>query len=264
MINESTPDQVGLPQCAYVLGAPVHIVEIGGVLDLMERWIRQRQGRHWIAVTSSHGLVEAHKNDEFKAILRSADLSLPDGKWTARAAGKKVSCPPKQVRGTDLLLGFLALAEKRGYTNFFYGDTPGVLEGLQQNLGGKFPGLKIVGAYSPPFRELTPKEDERITHLINQANPDVLWVGLGLPKQERWIFAHRDKLNVPVTVAVGAAFKFASGRVTNAPRWVRESGFEWLWRFFHEPRRTWYRAFVYGPQFAAYTILELCGLRRFE
>ena len=264
MSSGSTSDRVEFPPCAYVLGAPVHIVGVGGVLDLMERWIQQRQGRHWIAVTSSHGLVEAHKKGDFKAILRSADLSVPDGKWTARAAGKKASCSPKQVRGTDLLLGFLALAEKRGYTNFFYGDTPGVLEGLQQNLGEKLPGLRIVGAYSPPFRELTPEEDAHITQLINQANPDVLWVGLGLPKQERWIFAHRDKLNVPVTVAVGAAFKFASGRVKNAPAWIREAGFEWLWRFFHEPRRTWYRAFVYGPQFAACTILELCGLRRYE
>ena len=135
---------------------------------------------------------------------------------------------------------------------------------LKRNLGEKFPGLRIVGAYSPPFRDLTPEEDAHITQLINQANPDVLWVGLGLPKQERWIFAHRDRLNVPVMVAIGAAFKFASGSVKNAPSWIRESGFEWLWRFFHEPRRTWNRAFVYGPQFAAYTILELCGLRRYE
>jgi N-acetylglucosaminyldiphosphoundecaprenol N-acetyl-beta-D-mannosaminyltransferase len=263
-MSGGTSDRVELLPCAYVLGAPVHIVDMGGVLDLMEQWIQQRQGRHWIAVTSSHGLVEAHKNSDFKAILRSADLSVPDGKWTARAAGKKAACPPKQVRGTDLLMGFLALAEKRGYTSFFYGDTERVLEVLRKNLGEKFPGLKIVGAHSPPFRELTPAEDEQITRLINQANPDVLWVGLGLPKQERWIYAHRDKLNVPVTVAVGAAFKFASGGVKNAPAWIRELGFEWLWRFFHEPRRTWYRAFVYGPQFAAYTILELCGLRRYE
>ena len=264
MTNWSGSAQFELPPCASVLGAPVHIVDVGEVLHFMERWIQQRRGRHWIAVTSSHGLVEAHKHGDFKAILRSADLSVPDGKWTARAAGKKASCSPKQVRGTDLLLRFLALANEKSYTNFFYGDTEGVLELLKRNLGEKFPGLRIVGAYSPPFRELTPEEDAQITQLINQANPDVLWVGLGLPKQERWIFAHRARLNVPVMVAIGAAFKFASGSVKNAPAWIRESGFEWLWRFFHEPRRTWNRAFVYGPQFAAHTLLELSGLRKYK
>ena len=97
--------------------------------------------------------------------------------------------------------------------------------------------------------------------MINQAGPDVLWVGLGLPKQEQWIFSHREKLDVPVIVAAGAAFKFVSGKVQSAPGWIRESGFEWLWRFFHEPGRTWRRAFVYGPEFAARSLLELMRRR---
>lgn len=242
----------------------MHVVDVREVVQVMEQWICEGDGRHWIAVTSSHGIVEGYKHVEFKTILESADLSVPDGKWTARAAAQKASCAPKQVRGTDLLRGFCDLANRKGYSNFFYGDTEEILALSTRRLSERFPNLRIVGTHSPPFRELTPDEDAQIIHMINRAKPDVVWVGLGLPKQEKWIFAHRDKINVPVMVAIGAGFKFVSGKVQSAPPWIRELGFEWLWRFFREPKRLWHRAFVYGPQFAAHTILELSGLKRYE
>ncbi len=264
MISSYSANRAVTPPCVRVLGVPVHVVDVREVLQLMEQWICERDARYWVAVTSSHGIVEGHKKVEFRAILESAALSVSDGKWTARAAARKASCATKQVRGADLLWGFCDLASHKGYSNFFYGDTEEVLALSTRRLTERFPDLRIVGAYSPPFRELTPDEDAQIIHMINQAKPDVLWVGLGLPKQEKWIFAHRDQLNAPVVVAIGAAFKFVSGRVKNAPPWIQESGFEWLWRFFHEPRRTWRRAFVYGPQFAAYVILELSGLKNYE
>jgi N-acetylglucosaminyldiphosphoundecaprenol N-acetyl-beta-D-mannosaminyltransferase len=264
MTSDPVGEQAKNPPCVRIIGVPVHVVDVGEVVRIMARWIRERDGRHWIAVTSSHGVVEGHKRLEFRSILESADLSVPDGKWTARAAGRKASCASKQVRGADLLWSFCALASQNGHSNFFYGDTEETLTLAARSLLERFPGVRIVGAYSPPFRELTPDEDAQIIRMINQAKPDVLWVGLGLPKQEEWIFAHRDKLDVPVTVAIGAAFKFVAGKVKSAPPWIRKSGFEWLWRFFHEPRRTWHRAFVYGPQFAACTLLELSGLRNYD
>jgi N-acetylglucosaminyldiphosphoundecaprenol N-acetyl-beta-D-mannosaminyltransferase len=236
-------------------------MDTGQVLHTMEQWLARRDRTRWIAVTSSHGLVEGQRNLAFKTILESADLSLPDGKWTSRAAAKKAACAPKQVRGADFLLAFCRLASEKGYTNFFYGDTEEVLGLCVAKLSAEFPRLRIAGAYSPPFRDLTPEEDAQVVEMINRARPDVLWVGLGLPKQEQWIYAHRDKLNVPVMVAVGAAFKFVSGKIKSAPLWVREWGFEWLWRFFHEPGRTWRRAFIYGPQFAARSLLELSGFK---
>ena len=256
--------QVDQPLCAEVLGAPVHIIGIEGVLQVMERWIQERQQPRWIAVTGSHGLVEAHKHPDFRAVLRSADLSVPDGNWAARVAAKKLSCETKQVRGADLLAAFCELASRKGYTSYFYGDTGETLALASDRLRKKYPGLKIVGAYSPPFRELAPDEDVQIVEAINWANPDVLWVALGLPKQEKWIFGHRDRLKAPVIVAVGAAIKFHSGKVKPAPPWASQSGLEWLWRFFHEPRRTWRRAFVYGPQFAGLSLLELAGLKKFR
>jgi N-acetylglucosaminyldiphosphoundecaprenol N-acetyl-beta-D-mannosaminyltransferase len=255
--------QVDEPLCAEVLGAPVHIIGIEDVLQMMERWFQDRARPRWIAVTGSHGVLEAHKRPDFRAVLQSADLSVPDGMWAARVAAKKLSCETKQVRGADLLAAFCELASRKGYTNYFYGDTGETLALASDRLRKKYPGLKIVGAYSPPFRELSPEEDAQVVALINQANPDVLWVALGLPRQERWIFSHRGRLKAPVIVAVGAGIKFHSGKVKPAPRWASQAGLEWLWRFFHEPRRTWRRAFVYGPQFAALSLLELAGLKKF-
>jgi N-acetylglucosaminyldiphosphoundecaprenol N-acetyl-beta-D-mannosaminyltransferase len=161
-----------------------------------------------------------------------------------------------------LLEAFCKISSREGLSSFFYGDTQNTLEVARDKLSQTFPGLKIVGIYSPPFRELTPDEDAQIVDMINQANPDVLWVALGLPKQERWIVAHLGLLKVPVIVAIGAAIKFHSGKVKPAPRWASRAGFEWLWRFFHEPRRTWRRAFVYGPQFAALCLWDLARSKR--
>jgi len=253
---------LGQPPCAEVLGAPVHVVDIHHVLRIMEQWIRERDRPHWIAVTGSHGALEAHKRPDFRSVLHSADLSVPDGMWAARVAAKKLSCATRQVRGADLLAAFCELASSKGYTNYFYGDTEETLALASDRLQKKYPGLQIVGAYSPPFRDLTPDEDAQIVGKINRTNPDVLWVALGLPKQEKWIFAHRERLRAPVIVAIGAAIKFHSGKVQPAPRWASQAGLEWLWRFFHEPRRTWRRAFVYGPQFAALSLLELASLRK--
>ena len=225
MISSDSFGPRGTPPCVRVLGVPVHVLDMGQVLRTMEQWLCQRDRTHWIAVTSSHGLVEGQKNPAFKTILESADLSVPDGKWTARVAAKKAACAPRQVRGADFLRAFCRLSNEKGYTNFFYGDTEEVLALCATRLSEQFPRLRIVGTYSPPFRELTPEEDAQVVKMINQTRPDVLWVGLGLPKQEQWIFSHREKLNVPVMIAVGAAFKFVSGKVKSAPRLDSGVGF---------------------------------------
>ena len=169
-----------------VLGAPVHIVDAEGVLRLMEQWIGDRARKRWIAVTGSHGALEAHKHADFRAVLETADISVADGRWAARLAAKKMSCATRQVRGADLLSAFCALSAEKGYTNYFYGDTEETLALACGRLKQAYPGVRIVGAWSPPFRPLTPQEDAEVIARINAANPDVLWVALGLPKQERW------------------------------------------------------------------------------
>jgi len=234
------------------------------VVREMEGWIQGGGVGRWIAVTSSHGIMEGFEHPEFRQILESAALSVPDGKWTARAAAARLSLAPRQVRGADLMWAFSRLAHERGYSSYFFGDREEVLERLTLRLRGHFPSLRIAGTYSPPFRPLSPEENEGIIKRINDARPHVLWVCLGLPKQERWIFANLQKLHVPIVIGAGAAAKFVSGNVRPAPAWIRESGFEWLWRLIREPRRCWRRSMLYGPQFALFTLLELSGARRYD
>ena len=137
------------------------------------------------------------------------------------------------------------------------------MERLSAKLTSAFPGLQISGYHSPPFRALTPEEDEEIVNMINQARPDVLWVGLGMPKQEQWISDHRTALKAPVVVGAGASFKFLTGAVPRAPAWVRNLGFEWLWRLVQEPKRVWRRVVIDAPQFIALVFLQLTGMRKF-
>ncbi len=250
--------------CARVLGVPVHVLGLHDVVRVMQDWLQNGAGQRWIAVTSSHGIMEGFKHQEFRQILESAALSVPDGKWTARAAAARLSLEPQQVRGADLMWEFCELANQRGYSSYFFGDTPEVLNRLTARLRGQFPNLPIAGAYSPPFRPLSETENDEIIQRINDAKPHVLWVCLGLPKQECWIFANRQKLRVPIVIAVGAAAKFLSGSVAPAPAWIRENGFEWLWRLIREPRRCWRRSVLYGPQFALRAILESSGARKYR
>jgi N-acetylglucosaminyldiphosphoundecaprenol N-acetyl-beta-D-mannosaminyltransferase len=171
---------------------------------------------------------------------------------------------PERVPGPDILAAFLEHANRRGYRSFFYGDTEATLADLQRRVTERYPGHVVAGTLSPPFRPLTAEEDAQVIAMINDARPDVLWVGLGLPKQERWIAEHLDRLRVPVVVGVGAAFGFLSGRVSRAPAWVGRIGCEWLWRLAAEPRKLWRRDLIDGPRFLAHVLLEATGLRKYE
>jgi len=157
----------------------------------------------------------------------------------------------------------MEVANEMRYSSFFYGDTPQTLDALRSSLEREYPCHRIAGTYSPPFRPLTAEEDADVVKMINDARPDVLWVGLGLPKQETWIAEHIDRLNVPVAMGVGAAFGFLSGRVSRAPQWVGRCGFEWLWRLMCEPRKVWRRDLLGGPSFVGHVLLELTGLKKY-
>jgi exopolysaccharide biosynthesis WecB/TagA/CpsF family protein len=246
-----------------VLGVRTHAVQIGLVIDRMQEWIRERNGGHSIAATSMHGIVEAQHDPSFKEVLNETDLVVPDGMplvWLGRREGHLLR---RRVYGPDLLLAFCAESAGRNCRHFFYGGEPGVAERLAESLKTRFPGLNVVGTCSPPFRPLTAQEDAEIVGTIGRASPDVLWVGLGAPKQERWMHEHKDRLRVPVLVGVGAAFDLLSGKRKQAPCWVREHGFEWFFRLLQEPRRLWRRYLVYGAQFIAYVALESLRLKDF-
>jgi len=251
------------PKSFKVLGLRVDAVQIPDVIAQMEGWIRGRRGSsHFIAVTGMHGVTEAQHDPGLKDILNAADLVVPDGMplvWLGRRRGFELK---RRVAGPELMLVFCQATRSRGYRHFFYGSTEDVARALARSLENQF-GINVCGCYSPPFRPLTVEEDREIIDLINEAAPDVLWIGLSTPKQERWMYEHKERLGVPVMVGAGAAFDLNSGRVKRAPRWMREHGLEWLWRLLMEPRRLWRRYLIGGAEFIWCVALELLGLRRF-
>ena len=176
-------------------------------------------------------------DDEMRRIHEGAGLVTPDGMplvWMAHLLGHS---RVERVYGPDLLLACCEMSTRRGYRHFFYGGAPGVGERLAARLEARFPGLSVAGLYSPPFRPLTPEEDAALVDRIDAARPDIVWVGLSTPKQERWMAAHVGRLQAPVLVGVGAAFDFHAGVKRQAPRWMRRSGLEWSFRLMTEPRR---------------------------
>ena len=247
-----------------VLGVRVDAVQIPDVVNQIECWIGERRRSHYIAVTGMHGVSEAQEDRSFKTILNSADLVVPDGTplvWLGRLHGFSLK---RRVYGPELMLAFFGQPSCRRYRHFFYGGTPGLAEELAKTLCARFPGSQVVGTYSPPFRLLTAEEKREVVELINRTRPDVVWVGLSTPKQERWMHEYRGEIQVPVMVGVGAAFDLNSGSKKQAPVWMREHGLEWFFRLLHEPRRLWRRYLVHGPRFVTNAILEVLGLKTFE
>lgn len=229
----------------------IDIIKASDLVEKIKYWIKnESQKMHWVVVTGMHGIVEAERHADFKYIINSADIWVPDGislVWLAKLKGFFIE---KRVSGADLMLEFFKISGKEKFKNYFYGDTEDTLKKLKE----KFPNIS-ADFYSPPFRELTDEEDNKIIEKINQAKPDILWVGLGLPKQEKWIFKHKEKLKVPVVIGVGAAFKFLSGKVKRAPSWMGNVGLEWFWRLLHEPKTVWKRIFIDVP-FFVWLVLE--------
>lgn len=246
-------------------GNKIDIVDIKSTMQKIAYWIREEsQKMHWVIVTGMHGMVESEKHKDFKYIISNADMFVPDGislVWLAKLKGFNID---KRVSGADLMAEFFRVAEKEGFSSYFYGDTEETLKGLKIELLKKYPNLKIAGSYSPPFRKLTDKEDAEAIERINAANPDVLWVALGLPKQERWIYHHKDQLKVPVVLGIGAALKFLSGNIARAPKWIGDAGFEWLWRLIKEPKTTWKRVTIDIPFFFYMVFVELTNLKRYK
>ncbi len=224
-------------------------------------WGRARRGVY-VAVCNVHTVMEAHADPAYAAVLNGAAMATPDGMplvWALRRLGR----PGQQrVYGPDLLLAFADRAARAGgLSSYFYGGAEGVAEAVGRTLAARFPGLQIAGAESPPFRPLTPEEDQAAVDRINASGAHVLWVGLGAPKQEEWMARHAGRIQ-PVMVGVGAAFDFVAGRKPQAPRWMMSAGLEWLYRLAVEPRRLWKRYLVHNPHFLWLLRKQLADTRR--
>ena len=250
------------PKSFRVLGVRVDAVQIADVIELMERWIAARSPCHFIAFTGMHGITETQYDPSFKQILNSADLVVAEGMplvWLGRWHGYAMR---RRVYGPELMETF---CRKTGplYQHYFYGGGPGVADRLGEILKLRY-GVRAVGTYSPPFRPLSQEENVEVDRRIQAAAPDVVWVGLSTPKQERWMYEHRPRLTVPLMAGVGAAFDFIAGTVKQAPDWMQEDGLEWFFRLVQEPRRLWRRYLVIGSKFVWNVSLELLGLKKFD
>jgi len=234
-----------------ILGYDVAVASVKECVEEISRWIEHRSNPRYCVCANPHSIELALNDDLFSQAMRSADLVIPDGigvVWASRLLGGGIT---ERVTGSDVFEGVCSSLNRRGgYKMFFLGSTVETLQDINARMCQRFPSLEVVGFYSPPFRdEFGDTVNAQMVEAVNLAQPDVLWVGMTAPKQEKWIFRNLAKLEVPAICAVGAVFDFLTGRVYRAPRALRQLGLEWLPRLIQEPRRMWRRNFVSNPKF---------------
>lgn len=205
---------------------------------------------HYVVTPNVDHVMKLQKDMEFREIYEQASLVLPDGQplvWASRFLKKPLK---EKVSGSDLFPIVCGMAAREKLKVFFLGGQAGVADSAARRLKERFPGLEVAGIYSPPFGfEKDPLENAKIIELIRQAQPDILFVGLGAPKQEKWIRKHLNAVKVPVSLGIGASFDFEAGNIRRAPIWMQKSGLEWFWRFCQEPKRMFKRYFIDDSQF---------------
>ena len=251
-------DAAGEPPRYNVTGVGVTALTLPRATELI-LGARGRLRRGYVCLATAHGLTEARRDPELRRIYNASWLTTPDGMplvWLG---------PPGtgRVYGPDLMLAVCDAGRATGLRHFFCGGAPGVAEKLREKLIARFPGLEVAGTYCPPFRPFTTEERVALKAEVARTQPDVLWVGVSSPKQERFMAEWWRELDAGVLVGVGAAFDFLSGRVRQAPRWVQRSGFEWLFRACMEPRRLGPRYLRTTPLFALRVMAQRLGLRRY-
>jgi N-acetylglucosaminyldiphosphoundecaprenol N-acetyl-beta-D-mannosaminyltransferase len=211
-----------------------------------------------------HGVTEAQNDAAFRRILNGAILNTTDGMPLVWLGRHFVGSEVERVYGPDLMLEMFSATKAAPFRHFFYGGAPGVAEELKAKLEARFPGAQIVGTFTPPFRPLNAEEESALASQVRDSRPDLMWVGLSTPKQERFMTEYLPKLDVTLMAGVGAAFDFHSGRVRQAPRWIQRSGFEWLYRMCCQPRRLARRYLVNNPLFLCRITAQLSGLRKYS
>jgi N-acetylglucosaminyldiphosphoundecaprenol N-acetyl-beta-D-mannosaminyltransferase len=259
-IPGSVPEQVSRTN---ILGVGVSAINMHDALAHTETLL-ENGSRGYICVTGVHGVMEAQSDNGFRFILNRSSLTIPDGMplvWLGKLDGHRHM---GRVYGPDFMLELCSLSVGRRYRHFLYGGNLGVAERLRNVLQERFPGLQIVGTYTPPFRTLNLTEETELAAIISASKPDVLWVGLSTPKQERFMAEYAGKLDVKLMVGVGAAFDIHTGGISDAPGWMKRSGLQWLHRLGQEPRRLWKRYLINNPRFVWKILLQLTGIRRIE
>ena len=248
---------------ANVLGVHVSAIDLDKAVELADRCIAAKH-RGYICVTGVHGVMEAQSDTEFRDILNRAFLNTPDGmpvSWVGRLQGFRTM---DRVFGPDLMASLCELSVERNYRHFLYGGEPGVAELLKEKLEARFPGLRIVGTYTPPFRNLRMEEEAELFLRLQESKPHILWVGLSTPKQERFMARYVDLLQVPLLVGVGAAFDYHTGRISDCSDWVKRAGLQWMHRLLQDPARLWKRYLRCNPAFLWKITLQMLKLKQYQ
>jgi N-acetylglucosaminyldiphosphoundecaprenol N-acetyl-beta-D-mannosaminyltransferase len=246
-----------------VLGVGITPLRTKETLQLMESTIANGE-KGYICVTGVHGVMEAQTDTNLRSIINRSLLTTPDGRPTVWVGWLQGFHKMNQITGPDLMLHVCAESAEKGYTHFFYGGDVGVAEQLKANLEKRFPGLQVVGTYTPPFRPLNPAEENELQELVARLKPDMFWVGLSTPKQERFMAEYLAKLDTRLMIGVGAAFDIHTGRIKDSPDWLQAMGLQWVHRMFQEPRRLWKRYLYNNPRFIVRIASQLLGLRKYE
>lgn len=234
-----------IPLC-NILGTQIAAINMQTALTFIRKNMTALCGKY-ICISNVHTTVMGYENKTYRKIQNEAALALPDGKPLSILCQKRGFPKADRVAGPDLMREIFACSKECGYTHYFYGSTPETLDILEKKSKEQY-ALSIAGMYSPPFRKMTKEEDSEIIDKINQAQPDFIWVGLGAPKQEYWMYEHRDKLQ-GLMIGVGAGFDYFAGNIKRAPLWMQKCSLEWLYRLFQEPRRLFRRYLVTNTKF---------------
>jgi len=253
---------VASPDTVDVLGIPLALTDYEHTLDWMESTVADGD-RRYVCVCNVHAVMASAEDPELRDAISASAVNVPDGQplvWAMNALGHSIE---DRVYGPELMARACARSAENGMRFYLYGGrNQGALVQLALNLRQRYPGVRIVGGYSPPHRPLTHEERDAVAAEINASRADVVWIGIGVPKQEKWMAQMRPLLDAPVLIGVGAAFDFHAGLVPQAPVWIQQSGLEWAYRLAHEPRRLWRRYTRYNPRFVGAFGRQLVRHRR--
>ena len=236
-----------------ILGVHIAAVNMQTLLEFIINNIKIIQGQY-ICVSNVHTTVMAFDNKDYLNVQNNSILSIPDGGPLSSVGRKRGYIEMQRTTGPDLLDEILKISAEKKYKHYFYGSTNETLDKLQNEIKKKYGDVFIVGKYSPPFRTLTKEEDIQIVDNINKANPDFVWVGLGAPKQENWMYEHQNKVNA-LMIGVGAAFDYLAGNIKRAPMWMQKLNLEWLYRLMQDPVRLFSRYLYTNIKFIIYAVI---------
>lgn len=237
-----------------ILKTKINVTSMQETLAYINAHMEELRG-NYICVSNVHTTVMSYENEKYREIQNSAAMALPDGAPLSSYSRRNGYKDARRVTGPDLMVELFRISAQKGYRHFFYGSTQKTLDDMKAVIERDYPGMKVVGMYSPPFRKMTPEEDAAAIKMINEAQPDFIWVGLGAPKQEEWMYEHQGNVN-GIMIGVGAGFDYLAGYIKRAPMWMQKISMEWFYRLLQDPVRLWKRYIITNVKFIRFTRRE--------